>query len=262
MKIHVRSCLVTAMAATLFFGVCSVAVRADAPAVMVNGRLVSFDQPPVEQAGRVFVPLRGVFEQLGATVVYDNGLINATGNGRNISLHVGSTQATVNGQTQTLDVAPFVVGARTLVPLRFVAQALGAAVAWDQNSNTVRINSGAAAISNGGRGVGYANGRPNFLSAISPMGGTRVRGSFSLTGMTRPNATVTIVASARTGGISGLFDASGVQRSQTTTTADGNGNFRVRLNAAGLYRGGTLTLRLRSTAPNGSTAVQTLTLST
>jgi hypothetical protein len=94
------------------------------------------------------------------------------------------------------------------------------------------------------------------------MNGARVRGSFSLTGTTRPNSTITIVASARTGGISGLFDATGGQRSQTTTTADANGNFRVRLNAGGLYRGGTLTLRLRSTAPNGSTATQTLTLST
>lgn len=252
------------MAATLLLGVCSVAARADAPAILVNGQTVSFDQAPVEQAGRVFVPLRGVFEQLGATVVYDNGLINATGNGRNISLHIGSTQATVNGQTQMLDVAPFMIGARTLVPLRFIAQALGAAVTWDQNSNTVRINSGTAVSSNGS-GIGRGNGnnaRPNFLSALSPTNGTRVRGSFSLTGTTRPNATVTIVASERTGGISGLFDASGAQRSQTTTTADANGNFRVRLNAGGLYRGGTLTLRLRSTAPNGSTATQTLTLST
>jgi len=108
--------------------------------VVVNGSQMQFDQPPIEQAGRVFVPLRGVFERLGATVVYSNGQINATGNGRSISLHIGSTQATVNGQTQYLDVAPFEVGARTLVPLRFVAQALGAAVSWDQASSTVTIN--------------------------------------------------------------------------------------------------------------------------
>jgi hypothetical protein len=107
--------------------------------VVVNGQTVSFDQPPVERAGRVFVPLRGVFERLGASVVYANGQINASGNGRNISLHIGSTQATVNGQTQHLDVAPFLVGARTLVPLRFVAQALGAAVDWNNNTSTVTI---------------------------------------------------------------------------------------------------------------------------
>ena len=110
--------------------------------VVVNGQPVRFDQPPIERAGRVFVPLRGVFERLGASVVYQNGLINATGNGRNISLHIGSTQATVNGQTQTLDVAPFLIGSRTLVPLRFVAQALGAAVDWNNSTSTVTITGG------------------------------------------------------------------------------------------------------------------------
>src|ERR1700678_367052 len=104
--------------------------------VIVNGNTMSFDQPPVEQAGRVFVPLRGVFEQLGASVVYQNGQINATGDGRTVSLQIGSTQATVDGQSQTLDQAPFVEGSRTLVPLRFVAQALGASVDWNNNTST------------------------------------------------------------------------------------------------------------------------------
>src|SRR5208337_5065134 len=99
--------------------------------VVVNGTPINFDQPPVERAGRVFVPLRGVFERLGASVVYDNGLINATGNGRNIQLQIGSTTARVNGQTASLDVAPFLVGARTLVPLRFISEALGANVNYD-----------------------------------------------------------------------------------------------------------------------------------
>ena len=107
--------------------------------VVVNGQPVSFDQPPIERAGRVFVPLRGVFERLGASVVYDNGAIDAQGNGRSVSLHIGSTQATVNGQAVYMDVAPFLVGARTLVPLRFVAQALGAAVQWSQSNSTVYI---------------------------------------------------------------------------------------------------------------------------
>ncbi len=107
--------------------------------IIVNGQQVSFDQPPIERGGRIFVPLRGVFERLGATVVYDNGQINATGNGRNIQLHIGSTSALVNGQTTNLDVAPFLVGARTLVPLRFISESLGANVNWDGNSNTVTV---------------------------------------------------------------------------------------------------------------------------
>lgn len=110
--------------------------------VIVDGQTMSFDQPPIIQAGRVFVPLRGIFERLGASVVYANGQINATGRGRTVSLNIGSTQATVDGQATTLDVAPFIVGQRTLVPLRFIAQSLGAAVNWDDGTSTVTINSG------------------------------------------------------------------------------------------------------------------------
>ena len=110
--------------------------------VNVNGETMNFAQPPIERAGRVFVPLRGVFEQLGASVVYANGQINATGRGRRtISLTIGSTQAMVGGEPAVLDVAPFIVGATTYVPLRFISQALGASVNWDDSTSTVTINS-------------------------------------------------------------------------------------------------------------------------
>lgn len=122
--------------------------RAQSVTINVNGQVVNFDQPPVERAGRVFVPLRGVFERLGASVVYANGQINAQGNGRSISLHIGSHQAVVNGQSVTMDVAPFLIGARTLVPLRFIAQSLGATVNYDNGSRTVYINGGGGGANN------------------------------------------------------------------------------------------------------------------
>jgi hypothetical protein len=108
--------------------------------VTVNGQTANLSPPPTERAGRVFVPLRGVFEQLGATVVYDNGTINATGRGHSVSLKIGSQQAIVDGQQQTVDVAPFIIGASTFVPLRFVSQALGASVNYDGTNNVVAIN--------------------------------------------------------------------------------------------------------------------------
>ncbi|HTA38156.1 MAG TPA: stalk domain-containing protein, partial [Candidatus Acidoferrales bacterium] len=129
-----------------------------AVAVVVNGQTMSFDQPPIVQAGRVFVPLRSIFQQLGASVVYANGQINATGRGRTVALTIGSTQATVSGQPVTLDVAPFVVGSRTLVPLRFVAQSLGASVSWNDADSTVTIRSG----NGGGYRVSNANANQNY----------------------------------------------------------------------------------------------------
>ena len=107
---------------------------------MVNGNAANLNPPPTERAGRVFVPLRGVFEQLGATVVDQSGIINATGRGHTISLKIGSQQATVDGQQQNVDVAPFIIGASTYVPLRFVSQALGASVNYDGNNRVVAIN--------------------------------------------------------------------------------------------------------------------------
>jgi Copper amine oxidase N-terminal domain len=133
------------------FAVAQPAIGQTTVAVVVNGQQMQFDQPPVERAGRVFVPLRGVFERLGATVVYDGGTINATGNGRNVSLRIGSNQATVNGQMQTLDEAPFILGSTTLVPLRFIAQALGASVNWNNNNSTVTI------AGNRGNAMGHEN---------------------------------------------------------------------------------------------------------
>src|SRR5579862_345164 len=112
--------------------------------VIVNGQTMNFTQPPIIRAGRVFVPLRGVFEQLGASVVYSNGQINATGRGRSVSLNIGSNQATVNGQPQTMDVAPFIVNVTTFVPLRFISQALGASVNWNDSTSTVTISGGAS----------------------------------------------------------------------------------------------------------------------
>jgi Copper amine oxidase N-terminal domain len=107
--------------------------------VTVNGQPLYLNPGPIERAGRVFVPLRGIFERLGAGVVYSAGTINATKASTTVSLHIGSTQATVNGQLQYLDVAPFIVGATTYVPLRFIAQSLGANVGYDESTRVVAI---------------------------------------------------------------------------------------------------------------------------
>ena len=148
--------------------------------VVVNGQQVGFDQPPVERSGRVFVPLRGVFERLGASVVYDNGVINATGDGRTISLKIGSNVAIVDGAQEMIDVAPFLVGDRTLVPLRFVSQALGANVDWDNTSSTVTItmSGGPQPTSTPSYAVRITNLQPAPNSVVSAKR-PAVSGSFS-----------------------------------------------------------------------------------
>jgi hypothetical protein len=144
-------------AATLGFALVLSAAANAQVAVSIDGTTVNIAPPPVIQGGRVLVPLRGVFERLGASVVYSNGEINATGNGNVISLHIGSTQATINGQPQTLDVAPFIIGASTYVPLRFVSEALGSGVQWDEADHLVAITT-----SGGQTGPAPDTGAPSY----------------------------------------------------------------------------------------------------
>jgi hypothetical protein len=118
----------------------SPAAFAQQVSVTINGEPLYLNPGPIERTGRVFVPLRGIFERLGAAVVYSSGTINATKGSTTISLQIGSAQATVSGQAQTLDVAPFIVGATTYVPLRFIAQSLGANVGYDNSTRVVAIN--------------------------------------------------------------------------------------------------------------------------
>lgn len=115
-------------------------VAAQQVTIVIGGQPVELSPGPIERSGRVFVPLRGVFERLGASVVYNAGEINATRGRTTVSLHIGSTQATVDGQQQYVDVAPFIVGASTYVPLRFIAQSLGAVVNYNDSTRVVAIS--------------------------------------------------------------------------------------------------------------------------
>jgi len=106
--------------------------------VIADGSSVFFDQPPIVTGGRVLIPLRGVFEQLGAFVQWNraNNTILATRLGTEVQLTIGSRIAFVNGSQVALDVPAMVVAGRTLVPLRFVSEAMGAHVQWDPASRT------------------------------------------------------------------------------------------------------------------------------
>ncbi|MCM3489828.1 stalk domain-containing protein [Alkalihalophilus marmarensis] len=111
--------------------------------VVLNGNVQTYDQAPVVENGRVLVPMRGIFESLGANVAYNNTTkkITATRGTQTVELTLGSRQAFINGQSHQLDVAAKAVNGRTIVPLRFVGEALGANVRWDNISKTVYISS-------------------------------------------------------------------------------------------------------------------------
>ncbi len=119
---------------------------AQAIQVIVDGRIVGFDQPPRMIGGRVLVPLRGVFEHLGASVRWDprTSTVFAERAGTLIVLVIGSRQARIDNRPVSLDVPPLIFAGRTLVPLRFLSEALGAGVNWDPATRAVHIFSAAS----------------------------------------------------------------------------------------------------------------------
>ncbi|MBC5829524.1 MAG: copper amine oxidase N-terminal domain-containing protein [Candidatus Eremiobacteraeota bacterium] len=100
--------------------------------------------PAVERNKRVFVPMRGVFEKLGATVDYSPpGTVAAKKNGASLAqLTLGSRRAMVQGSTRQLDAAPFKSGSRIFVPLRVISEAAGAKVAYAAAPRSIRITAG------------------------------------------------------------------------------------------------------------------------
>lgn len=112
--------------------------------VLVNDSLISFDQPPAIENERVLVPLRAIFESLGAGVSYDekSRTVFAEKGDIEISLAVGESRASVNGAAVELDAPARIVNGRTLVPVRFIAEGLNCFVGWQEKTRTVFVADG------------------------------------------------------------------------------------------------------------------------
>lgn len=115
--------------------------------VYLDGQRLVFDQPPAAMNNRVLVPLRVIFEGLGATVEWDpndNLTIRARKGSTTVQLTTGSSRMTKqvgsDKQSITLDVAPIALNNRTLVPVRAVSEAFDCQVSWDGSANRVNIS--------------------------------------------------------------------------------------------------------------------------
>lgn len=143
MKRHISktaSCAALAIAAT---GAADIA-RAANTRVQVNGQPLATSVAPIQMNGRTLVPMRDIFESLGARVQYNSATrgITARRGTTNIGLRIGSRAAMINNQNITLDQSPLVRRGSTLVPLRFVSEALGARVSWNSAQRLVSVYQG------------------------------------------------------------------------------------------------------------------------
>lgn len=137
---NIKSLALLSLTAALSIG------SASAASLVVDGAAVPSDVAPVVVNGRTLVPVRALFESLGATVGWEESTQTATATKGStvISMQIGNTTAYVNGVAKTLDVPAQTIEGRTMAPARFVAESLNATVNWDSASDTVKISTSGA----------------------------------------------------------------------------------------------------------------------
>ncbi len=107
----------------------------------VFGEYVVNDVAPIIRNERTMLPIRFIAQNLGAEVAWDDALnkVTITKDDLKIELYINSAVAVVNGENVTLDAPAFIENSRTYLPLRFVAENLGATVTWDAAARQVTI---------------------------------------------------------------------------------------------------------------------------
>ncbi|MGM0805753.1 MAG: stalk domain-containing protein [Bacillota bacterium] len=111
--------------------------------IFVNGIYQMSDQPLIILKGRTLVHVRGVFKDLGADVNWDQKTraVIIKKDSDIIKLFVDSNKAYKNGKLLPIDVSAKIINGRTMIPLRFISESIGAPVKWDNETKNVFIRS-------------------------------------------------------------------------------------------------------------------------
>ena len=112
----------------------------------LNGETRYLDSPPIIKNGRTLLPIRTVVEALGGKVGWDAAAkkVTVTLGSTTIELWIGKNTAKVNGMSKLIDstnskVVPEIINERTMLPLRFVTENLGATVLWNGDTQMITI---------------------------------------------------------------------------------------------------------------------------
>jgi len=122
-------------------------LRINDPTMIKNEETkIDLDSPPVIKNSRTLLPMRAVAEALGAQVNWNEAArkVTITSTGTSIEMWIGKNLAYTNGKQVLIDpqnknVVPEIINGRTMVPVRFVAESLGATVSWDEKTKTITI---------------------------------------------------------------------------------------------------------------------------
>lgn len=145
---HIKRIICTVLfAAMLITSLSAVTVSADESIkVILDGKQLQFDVPPQTIEWRTMVPMRVIFEELGAEVYWEDSTqtITAYKGSTTIVMQIGNKMLTKDGQQIEMDVPPLEIDGRTLVPVRAISESLGCNVSWIEDTQTVQITSGSA----------------------------------------------------------------------------------------------------------------------
>lgn len=111
--------------------------------LIVNNEPVVTDIPPIIINDRSLVPVRAIFEKLGATVTWDskNQKVTVSYNGSKVELKINDNNAVIDGTKVKIEVPAKIINDRTMVPARFVAEQLNMEVGFSSEKGEITINS-------------------------------------------------------------------------------------------------------------------------
>ncbi len=123
-------------------GQASAAQPVEVVQLMMDGKVIAPDVLPLVKNGRTLVPVRVIAEGLGAEVAWNQATLTATirRDGQTVTLRLNDKTAYINGKAVRMETPPVTVQQRMLLPLRFVGEALGATVGWEESSRMVVVN--------------------------------------------------------------------------------------------------------------------------
>jgi len=148
-------------------------------AISVNGEDLAPDPAPRVQGARLLVPIVRIYSALGITVARSGNTLVASAPSRRITMRVGSRRATVDARPVELDSPVVEIDGATYVPLRFVADSLGAQVSYDPKAERVEV-------------VSLVVGRTPGLEQRTPGGSTQIVGSVSAVDLNSAPESITV----------------------------------------------------------------------
>lgn len=112
----------------------------------INGEIMNCEVPPIVFNDYSVVPARDVFEKLGAEVLWnaENEAVTVNYQETQILLYINDTTAYRNGRAESMPIAPKIINAKTMIPVRYVSESLGFDVDFDSSTDTISITTSGA----------------------------------------------------------------------------------------------------------------------